>query len=699
MSFLQPSFLWALPLALLPVLIHLIHLHRRRTVAWAATRFLLAARKLNRGYSRLRRLLILSLRVLAVAALIGVICRPLAGGLLGLTGGTPDTVLILLDRSASMEQQNLATGLSKREAGLAKLTSALEEAYRGRSRLVLIDSATTTPQTFDRGSDLADLPATWPTDTTADLPALLQVALDYISTNQTGRSDIWILSDLQAGDWDASSGRWEALRSGFAASQGLRFHLLSYPEPAPDNLSLWVDRLRLRQSGEQAELVLDMNITSTASVTTAASASAREIPLRFLVNGVASIYQARLEDEGRLSIRGHSIALGPETIRGWGRVELPADSHPADNVWHFVFDNPPLMRSAIITDDPAGIAPVATALEAPADPSRNYRVDILSSDRIAEIAWEETALIVWQTHLPKPASAAHRRLLAHLAAGRSLLFLPPERSSESEAFLGVSWGTRKSSPDSEPERISWWRSASGLLANTRSGRPLPVGDIEISNRLTLEVENQSTILPLARVASDNSPLILSALTPNGSFDQGEVTFLGTPVGSGGSSLARDGVVLYALLHRSLDAGAASLGTARLRSAGQGSLGLSPDLWSHAPASIDPASPLVPGQHRALKAGVLSSNATANSPDPGGAAMLTALNRPPAEDEALYLDATTLAELFQGLDHKIITDSVTDDSALASEVWRTFLLLMAAALLIETILSLPPRGPIPVRATD
>src|SRR6187455_2269069 len=125
MTFLAPLLLWGLPLAALPIIIHLIHLHRRRTVPWAAMMFLLAAQRMNKGFSRLRQILILAFRVLALMALVFVISRPLAGGWLGLTGGAPDTVMILVDRSASMEQQNLATGVSKRAAGLRNLAKAV----------------------------------------------------------------------------------------------------------------------------------------------------------------------------------------------------------------------------------------------------------------------------------------------------------------------------------------------------------------------------------------------------------------------------------------------------------------------------------------------------------------------------------------------------------------------------------------------
>src|SRR6185503_1397174 len=145
MTFLQPALLVALPLAALPVIIHLIHLYRRRQVKWAAMMFLLAAQRMNKGLSRLRQILILALRVLAVAAIIFVLTRPLAGGWLGLTGGAPDTVLILVDRSASMEQQNQTTFVTKRGAGLRNIAKAIDDAVGSRSHLVLIDSALVTP--------------------------------------------------------------------------------------------------------------------------------------------------------------------------------------------------------------------------------------------------------------------------------------------------------------------------------------------------------------------------------------------------------------------------------------------------------------------------------------------------------------------------------------------------------------------------
>src|SRR3954453_20091233 len=144
MSFLQPWMLIALPIASLPIIIHLIHQRRFQSIDWGAMKFLLEANRMSRGYARIRQWLILLLRVLAIAALIFLISRPLATGWLGLAGGgRADTTIILLDRSASMRQQGAGTVTSKLEAGVQQLAKTL--ATLGSSRWVLIDSVSGTP--------------------------------------------------------------------------------------------------------------------------------------------------------------------------------------------------------------------------------------------------------------------------------------------------------------------------------------------------------------------------------------------------------------------------------------------------------------------------------------------------------------------------------------------------------------------------
>ena len=122
MTFLQPFILWGLPLVLLPVIIHLINRLRHRPQPWAAMQFLISANRSSTSHAKLRQLLILLFRCLAVLTLVLFISRPLAGGWLGWAlSPAPDAILILLDRSASMETKLAGTTVTKRQQEPARV--------------------------------------------------------------------------------------------------------------------------------------------------------------------------------------------------------------------------------------------------------------------------------------------------------------------------------------------------------------------------------------------------------------------------------------------------------------------------------------------------------------------------------------------------------------------------------------------------
>lgn len=656
MSFLAPLLLFALPLAALPVIIHLIHLHRRRTIEWAAMMFLLAAQQMNRGYSRLRQMLILALRVLAVLGLIFLVARPLAGGWLGITGGAPDTVLVLLDRSASMEQQNLATSESKRSSAVKKIAQGIEAMFGSRTKVVLIDSATQEPTVIDNLKALVDLPATQATDTTADLPGMMQSALDFITKNQLGRTDIWIASDLRQADWNANSGRWEALRAAFAKLDAVRFHLIAYPQTAEDNVAVQVDRVTRRETSDRAELMLDLKLTRHST-----RPQPLDLPLQVIVNGTRSTLNATMQDN-ELVLAGQAVPIDKSVKRGWGRIELPADANLHDNAYHFVFDQPSTPLSAIVSDDAEVIDPLRAVTSSPAEAGRKQQAQVFGTSRASDIDWDKTALILWQAPIPPADDILARQLANHTASGRSVIFFPPANNPGEGRFEGLHWGAWKNvSKGDHNTVVEWWRASDDLLANSRGGTALPVGDLEVLRHCEIVGDGS----PLARLVTGETLIARSA-----NEQAGGAWFCGTLPGSTQSSMARDGVVMYAMIQRALAAGGKSLGVAQQRDAGASSLP-SQIIWKQASGSEAPVS--------ALTAGVLSADER-----------LVALNRPLREDSPALVSDEAVKQLFAGLQFRRIDDQVENENALASEVWRTFLLLMALALIGEAVLCLPSR---------
>ena len=208
--------------------------------------FLLQAKRMARGMARLRYILIMIARMLAVAGLIFAISRPMSGGWLGLTtSGAPELTVVILDRSVSMEEQDPVTNRSKRETAVEKLASVLRDLGRN-TRIALFDSAT--GKRFDLNSPeaLLELPEIAPTSTSADIPALMQEASEYILTNEAGRTDVWICSDLRQSDWNPSGGRWDSVREQLRNRDGVRLYLLAYQDLAPDNLAVSVSGVHRR---------------------------------------------------------------------------------------------------------------------------------------------------------------------------------------------------------------------------------------------------------------------------------------------------------------------------------------------------------------------------------------------------------------------------------------------------------------------
>ncbi|MGE4551367.1 MAG: BatA domain-containing protein, partial [Opitutales bacterium] len=195
MTFLQPFILYGLPLILLPILIHLLNRLRYRTQRWAAMRFLLSAQKQSIRRSRLRQLIVLLMRMLAVLAIVLFLARPMTGGWSSFfSSGEPEIILLALDRSASMETR-LPNGQTRRERVLQSFAETA--AVREGSTVVLVENVYRDPQALSATADLLNPDMKryiGPTDTSSDIPALLTASLDWLEENEVGSAEIWIAS-------------------------------------------------------------------------------------------------------------------------------------------------------------------------------------------------------------------------------------------------------------------------------------------------------------------------------------------------------------------------------------------------------------------------------------------------------------------------------------------------------------------------
>lgn len=648
MSFLQPWLLFALPLIALPVIIHLINQRRFQTIPWAAMMFLMAARRMARGYSRLRQWLILAFRVLAVTGLIMAVSRPLASGWLGLAaGGKADTTIVLLDRSPSMQERAAGTGESKLQTGRQQLAQVLRTI--GSNHWVLIDGATREPRELESPAAFLDLPSAGPASSPSDLPLMLQAAHDYIRNHRTGRTDVWICSDLRENDWTAESGQWSSLRDAFLEfPQGVRFQLLAYPQAAANNVSIRVTGVRRQATSDGAELLVSLKLARSTGEEKV------ELPVQFEIEGARSVLNVALTG-AQTEVRDHRIPIERSQQRGWGRVSIPADSNPADDEFFFVFDDPPPRRTLIIADDPQPQRLLELAASISPDDSIVCSAETLTIDQLSAANWDQVSLVLWQS--PLPTGTAAELLEAFVERGGQVVFFPPPEPGSAELF-GIRW---QQWIDGDNTTVETWRGDADLLARTQSGAALPVGQLEVHRycELSGEVTQLATLRGgaplLARVPTDRGGVYVWATTPL----------------PRDSSLATGGVVFYAFVQRALGAGSAGLGKARQLDAGDPD-GESPDVW----------------QRQSQAAEGLSTEAAFQAGVYGAEDRLLAVNRPALEDNSKTLADSRVAELFRGLDFTRVDDQAGSASALVQEIWRMFLMGMLAALVLEAVLCVP-----------
>jgi hypothetical protein len=480
---------------------------------------------------------------------------------------------------------------------------------------------------------------------------MLQTAYDYIRENRPSRSEVWICSDIRRHDWDAEGGRWQAIRDSFLElPQSVRFHLLAYPGVVPENRTVRVTDVRRAENSDGAELLVSLRIEQQAAIEGTVT-----IPVRLEVDGARSEVEVEMTGT-EAELVNHAIPLDAGQTRGWGRVSIPADANPADNEFYFVYDQPVPRRTIVVTDDQEAVRPLwlAAGISPVADVSAT--VEVLAPHQVVGSDWTNVSLVLWQAPLPSDEVAGPVEALVN--RGGRIVFFPPAAPTDDE-FAGIRWTAWQDVDNTTP--VSRWIGDQDLLANAASGASLPVGQLNVTRYCGLEGEHTA----LATLV-DGAPLLARALS-----DQRNVYFCATTAMAGESSLARDGVVLYVLIHRALAAGAASLGTARQLIAGE-----APDAAASEWRRLSDGGDVVSTAH-AVQAGVYEHGER-----------LLAVNRSAAEDRSVVLADEQVAGLFANLEFDRVDAQAGSGSRLLNEIWRLFLMLMMAALFVEACLCIP-----------
>ncbi|MFT7676057.1 MAG: hypothetical protein ACI8QC_000023 [Planctomycetota bacterium] len=217
-GFVHPAFAGLTALAAVPLIIHLLNRQRHRPVQWAAMRFVLAAYKKTRRRVQLENLLLLLLRMGAVALLALAIARPFAAGdgALGkLTEARRDLILVLDGSASTGYTQGIETVFERIVKRATELVEELEGDGANRVYVILAGDRPrllSWPSPEKAASVLGTLSA--PLDEGMDLAAALaevrRLAEDEAAGAVRSSLDVRLLTDLQRNAFLNAAGALDA---------------------------------------------------------------------------------------------------------------------------------------------------------------------------------------------------------------------------------------------------------------------------------------------------------------------------------------------------------------------------------------------------------------------------------------------------------------------------------------------------------
>ena len=629
------------------MIIHLLNRRRFRIVDWAATSFLLKASRESRGKKKLKHILILICRTLAIFALIFAVARPLLGGFLGSGSGSVNTVILVLDRSASMETKAESGAPSYREAVITRVSQAVEK--MGSPRLLLIDSASGDIQEVPSPDALPELSTTFATDTQADIPTLLTKAIDYIDETNPGQTEIWLASDMQRGDWRPTDSRWNAVRSGLESLPNeTKLRVLSSGSELAQNIAIELVASRRVEDN----LFLDLKLTRSNGDGTST------VPITYSLKGARSAERVTMNgQELRFQKR---LPLSAADVDGSGWVGIPSDNNPRDNSVFFAFGGKEPVQSWIVSEKPSGNTANYLRKAAAPDGFDRYSSEIIALTQTTKIDWSTASLIVWQAQIPTGAVAAQLQEFA--TSGGSVIFFPPEKPSNNIIF-GTSWGLIQEAPADEYFINGSWIKDDGPWRNSLSDQKMPIDQVRGVKRCSIQGDGTS----LAEW-DDGSPLLYRQLQ-----GLGTAIFINTLPNDRWSNLEFVALHLVAV-QRLLEKGTDRLHSGYRAIAGSEKAKLRGDEIRDRLDAFEDYEPAL-GSYRA---GVYRLGER-----------VIAVNRPAAENSPLRVNEEALDTLLAGTSYSLF-ESTKDDNNLVSPVWWAFLIAVLFFLLAEAILCLQPK---------
>ena len=421
LGFLAPLFLAGLAAIGIPLALHLAQRERKDVVPFPSLMFLRRVPHRAERRRRLRHLLLLAMRCLALALVAAAFARPLLerrGAPRAAAGSGARELVVLLDRSWSM---GYGDRWARARAAAGRAVSGVGSA--DRATIVLFDATAVaaTEPTADAARLRSAIDSARPSALGTRYAPALRLAAQILRDSDRPRREVVLVTDFQRRGWDA--------RDDAHLPPGATLTRVDVAADERETSDVAVAGVQLGRSGEGGR----ERVTASARLVNTGAAPARDVSVTLAFDGrEAGTRAVTIPARGAATVAFDAVAIPDGVARGTLRAARAGatalDPLALDDVFHFTTRRGAAL-SVLVVDHPA--APdraslyLRDALALGGDPP--FAAERARAGSVTAAALDAARVVVWND-AGEPSSDVARRLAAFVRRGGGLVVALGDRT-------------------------------------------------------------------------------------------------------------------------------------------------------------------------------------------------------------------------------------------------------------------------------
>ena len=496
MGVLAPAFLAGLMAIAIPVVIHMIHRERRETIAFPSLMFLRKIPYRSVRRQKLRHLLLLAVRCLAIAIVVAAFARPFFEKRVATAAAAGDgrELVVLLDRSYSM-------AYGGRWSRAIDAIRTLASQIRPLDRISVVTFGSSAAQVVEPTADAARVERVLSTIRPGSEPTRyasgLRMATQILGASNLPRREIVMISDFHRSGWSPNDD--------VALPEGAAVRTVDVSRREDRDVAVANVSVARAQTGDRLRATVTARLTNLGSEASSVEAtldlSGRRVDAR------------RVTIPPRASAQAVFAAAPVSDAAARGVVRITPDSQPSNDAFFFTVAED-AQASALVVEPSRPRANqslfVTRAFGVADDPP--VSVTVKSIDNLTPADFRGRSLIVLN-EAALPGGSIGASLRAQVASGSMLLVVPSEAAAatptEWRSVLPASVGVATERPGGRWAAVDF---SNALFEPFRAARA-DFSSVGVSRyRLLTPVPDSAQVI--ARL-DDGAPLLVERSVGNG----------------------------------------------------------------------------------------------------------------------------------------------------------------------------------------